>query len=206
MTKLVKPVIDQVWLLRWWHRHQAQRLNREADAIRNGLLQDLFAVRRQLELLPGSGGLAAVEHLYQALDALGNRLSSPYLHDSLPLAIQQALADWPPQVPTRAELPSHWPAEPVEHTLLLLAVLNHLGQALAAQPSLPQVCAVSLTAGSDGQRLTIAANYASAVPPALLELDQSEAWRAYLATFDLFSQGRASSAHGATTLRWAFVW
>ncbi|OKH43537.1 hypothetical protein NIES30_24780 [Phormidium tenue NIES-30] len=192
--------------MRWWHRHQAQWLNREADAIRNGLLQDLFAVRRQLELLPGSGGLAAVEHLYQSLADLGNRLSSPYLHDSLPLAIQQALADWPPQVPARAELPSQWPTEPIEHTLLLLAVLNHLGQALAAQPSLPQVCVVSLAAGPDRKRLTVAVDYESAVPAALLDLDQAETWRAYLTTFDLFSQGQASATHGGAALRWFFDW
>ncbi|MBE9157956.1 hypothetical protein IQ265_14130 [Nodosilinea sp. LEGE 06152] len=206
MTKLVKPVIDSAWLLRWWHRHQAQWLNREADAIRNGLLQDLFAVRRQLELLPSGGGLATVEHLYEALADLGNRLSSPYLHDSLPLAIQQALADWPPQVPARAELPGQWSVEPVEHTLLLLAVLNHLGQALAAQPNQPQLCVVSLAEGPDRKRLTVSVDYAIAVPPALLDLDQSEAWMAYLTTFDLFSQGQASSTYEATTLRWTFDW
>lgn len=206
MTKLVKPVIGSAWLLRWWYRHQAQWLNREADTIRNGLLQDLFAVRRQLELLPGDGGLAAVEHLYQSLEDLGNRLSSPYLHDSLPLAIQQALASWPTQVSARAELPSQWPVEPVEHTLLLLAVLNDLGQALAVQPSLPRLCVVSLAAGPDRKRLTISIDYANAVPPALLALDQTESWMAYLTTFDLFSQGQASAAHGPTTLRWAFDW
>ncbi|MBD2110338.1 MULTISPECIES: hypothetical protein [Cyanophyceae] len=206
MTKLVKPVIDSAWLLCWWHRHQAQWLNREADAIRNGLLQDLFAVRRQLELLPGDGSLAAVEHLYHSLEALGNRLSSPYLHDSLPLAIQQALSDWPPQVATRAESPSQWPTEPVEHTMLLLSVLKHLGQTLAAQPSLPQSCVVSLAECSDGKRLTVSVEYEIAVPPALLDLDQSEAWRAYLTTFDLFSQGRASATHGVATLRWFFDW
>ncbi|MBD1874988.1 hypothetical protein H6F75_15985 [Nodosilinea sp. FACHB-131] len=206
MTKLVKPVIDSAWLLRWWYRHQAQWLNREADAIRNGLLQDLFAVRRQLELLPGDGGLAAVEHLYQSLEDLGNRLSSPYLHDSLPLAIQQALANWPTQVPARAELPGQWPVEPVEHTLLLLAALNHLGQTLAARPSLPQSCVVSLAAGPDRKRLTISIDYENAVPPALLDLDQSETWRAYLTTFDLFSQGQVSATHGPATLRWAFDW
>lgn len=206
MTKLVKPVIDSDWLLRWWHRHQAQWLNREADAIRNGLLQDLFAVRRQLELLPSNSGLATIEHLYQALEDLGNRLSSPYLHDSLPLAMQQALANWPPQIPTRADLPNQWPIEPIEHSLLLLAVLNHLGQAIAAQPNLPQSCVVSLAAGPDGKQLAVSVDYDVAVPAALLDLDQSETWMAYLTTFDLFSQGQASSTHGAATLRWCFDW
>ncbi|MBD2108785.1 hypothetical protein [Nodosilinea sp. FACHB-13] len=206
MTKLVKPVIDSAWLLRWWYRHQAQWLNREADAIRNGLLQDLFAVRRQLELLPGDGGLAAVEHLYQSLETLGNRLSSPYLHDSLTLAIQQTLLDWPPQVATRAELPTQWPTEPVEHTMLLLSVLKHLGQALAAQPSLPQGCVVSLAEYSDGKRLTVSVNYEIAVPLALLDLNQSETWMAYLTTFGLFSHGQASSTHETATLRWIFDW
>ncbi|MGG6238584.1 hypothetical protein ACQ4N7_08065 [Nodosilinea sp. AN01ver1] len=206
MTKLVKPVIDSAWLLRWWYRYQAHWLNREADAIRNGLLQDLFAVRRQLELMLGDGGVATVEHLYQSLENLGNRLSSPYLHDSLPLAIQQSLLDWPLQVLVRAELPGQWPIEPVEHTMLLLSVLKYLGQTLAAQPNLPQICVVSLTDSLGRKRFTIYIGYETAVPTALLTLDTVEDWRAYLTTFDLLSQGQACSTHEATTLRWTFEW
>ncbi|MGB5975740.1 MAG: hypothetical protein WBG38_20610, partial [Nodosilinea sp.] len=89
----VSPPTHPEQLLRWWHRHQTRWLTGEADTIRNGLLQDLFAIRRQIELVTDdeTAGLATVEQLYDALEQLGNRLSSPYLEESLPLALQHAL-------------------------------------------------------------------------------------------------------------------
>ena len=83
-------------LLCQWQQNQAEWLDQEAETIRNGLLQDLFAVRRKLELLDGQATdcLVDFEHLYHSLKHLADRLSSPYIHDSFPLAIQHTVSIW----------------------------------------------------------------------------------------------------------------
>lgn len=87
--------LDAPELLRWWQRYQIQRQNQTADTIRNGLLQDVFALRRQLELFCQTCSTADVQscdrqvaqlhHVYFQLEDLSNSLDLPYLQDSLPL-------------------------------------------------------------------------------------------------------------------------
>ena len=206
MTQLSHPITDPAQLLRWWHWHQAQWLTCEADRIRNGLLQDLFAVRRQLELQTGENGLGTVEHLYADLDALGNRLSSPYVQESLPLAIQHALGDWPPALVLKLDLPTDWPDEPAEHISLLLLGLNHLRHALMAQASLPQSIHVCLVEQAEAKQLTLDLTYGDKVPPGLLTLWESEDWLYPVATFEVLSQGQVSYRCESNTLEWIFDW
>lgn len=206
MTQLSHPITDPAQLLRWWHRHQTRWLTCEADRIRNGLLQDLFAVRRQFELQGGENGLSTVEHLYADLDALGNRLSSPYAQESLPLAIQHALQDWPPALALKLDLPTNWSNEPTEHISLLLLGLNHLRHTLLGQASLPQLSHICLVEQVAGKQLTLDLTYGEEVPPGLLTLWESEDWLYPVATFEVLSQGQVSCCYGPTTLEWIFVW
>jgi len=210
LTQPSHPITDPAQLLRWWHRHQAQWLTCEADRIRNGLLQDLFAVRRQLELQTGENGLGTVEHLvehlYADLDALGNRLSSPYAQESLPLAIQHALQDWPPALALKLNLPTDWPDEPTEHISLLLLGLDHLRHTLMAQASLPQSIHICLVEQVAGKQLTLDLSYDDAVPPGLLTLWEAEDWLYPVATFEVLSQGRVSYRCESNTLEWIFDW
>ncbi|HEY9734711.1 MAG TPA: hypothetical protein V6D06_00460, partial [Trichocoleus sp.] len=109
-------------LLRWWYQQQTRLLIDEADTIRNGVLQDVFALRRHLELLcqdalePNACEpcLQDVERIYKALQSLSDRISSPYLEDSLPLAIQHFLQPWRPRLPLQVELHDPWEIEPAE--------------------------------------------------------------------------------------------
>ena len=206
LTELVNPVINSEQLLRWWHRHQARWLTAEADAIRNGLLQDLFAVRRRLELTIGEddNSLAMVERLYGALESLGNRLSSPYLQESLPLALQHALSDWPPQIPLSAELPARWSPEPMENITLLLSVVEHLRQTLAVLPSVPQACALSLVEGPGAKQLTI--HMTLDRPSSLMAICESEDWAYHLTTFEILTGGKAGCTHQGADILWQFVW
>ena len=38
-------------LLQWWHQQQLQVCRTEAEGIRNGLMQEVFAMRRQSEVV-----------------------------------------------------------------------------------------------------------------------------------------------------------
>jgi len=208
LTKLSNIPTHPEQLLRWWHQHQTQWLTDEADAIRNGLLQDLFAIRRQLELVTGgeSAGLATVEQLYGALERLGDQLSSPYLKESLPLALQHALNAWPPKVNLKVDLPTHWSAEPIETVSLLISIIDHVGQTLAASSILPQGCKVQLADDGGAKRLTLNVSSDRDLPSALTDLCKAEDWLNHLATFEVLTQGKASCNCDRTALVWQLVW
>ncbi|MDX2230572.1 MAG: hypothetical protein NW220_13105 [Leptolyngbyaceae cyanobacterium bins.349] len=125
--------------LQWWQSQQIQQLAQASEVIRNGLLQDSFVVRRNLELLlnqppdglnsSGEKCLAALEQLHTSLKALGHRLSPPYLEVSLPLAIRHLLEEWRsqfPEVPLQATLPHDYQQASYESNRLILMVLDEL--------------------------------------------------------------------------------
>ena len=208
MTKLPNIHAQPEQLLRWWHQHQTQWLTGEADAIRNGLLQDLFAIRRQLELVTAgeSAGLATVEQLYGALERLGDRLSSPYLEESLPLALQHALNDWPAQLHLKVELPTRWSPEPIETVSLLISIIDHLGQTLATLSKLPQDCKVQLVDDRGTKRLTLHIRNDRDLPLSLTDLCQAEDWLNHLATFEVLTGGKAGCTCDRTAMVWQLVW
>jgi hypothetical protein len=194
--------------LGWWHRHQTEWLNHEADAIRNGLLQDLFAMRRKLELLNEdcNACLADVEHLYAALENLGNRLSSPFIHESLPLAIQHVLSPWQGQLPIKVDLPAQWSVEPAEHIMLLLSVVDYLLNRLGKLTPSPQQITVSLAATAEEKQLLLHIEFDSAVPPALLEICDVDDWHYRLQMFQVLTHGTCHCQQVANTLTWQLCW
>ncbi len=90
--------------LRWWQSRWSMVATQQAEGIRDGLLQEVFALRRELELSslattpPDSnrlqGWIHTLEDLHQQLDNLGDQLSPPYQTDDLALAIQDLLGYW----------------------------------------------------------------------------------------------------------------
>jgi hypothetical protein len=206
LTELFNPVTDADQLLRWWHQHQTQWLASEADAVRNGLLQDLFAVRRRLELMArdDSHALATVERLYDALENLGDRLSSPYVQESLPLALQHALEGWPSELALDIRLPDRWPNEPMEYVTLVLSVLEHLRQTLIALPSLPQACTVELAEVQGSKHLTVQLNLHRL--PLTVERCRSADWAYHLSTFEAITGGQARCAHEGHAVLWQLTW
>ena len=82
---------QQAW--HWWHNQQQQQQHTQAEIVRDGLLQEAFALRRHLER---SGHpkddttpyLEQFNQFYRSLENLSNELSPPFVEDSLPLALQ----------------------------------------------------------------------------------------------------------------------
>lgn len=206
LTELFNPVTDSDQLLRWWHQHQTQWLASEADGVRNGLLQELFAVRRQLELMAGDDihSLATIERLYDALENLGDRLSSPYGQESLPLALQHALKGWPSELTLEVRLPNRWPDEPREYVSLVLSVLEHLKQTLVALPSLPQACTIDLAEEQGSKHLAVQLNLYGL--PLAVERCRSADWAYHLSTFGAITGGRARCTHEGHTVLWQLTW
>ena len=82
---------QQAW--HWWHNQRQQQQHTQAENVRDGLLQEAFALRRHLE--KGSHltdecapYLDKFNQFYRSLENLSNELSPPFVEDSLPLALQ----------------------------------------------------------------------------------------------------------------------
>lgn len=205
---------DHTRLLRWWHQHQAQQLNHEADLIRNGLLQDMFALRRRLELSCQSqpnaeafdcpAHLADLKRLYAKLEALSNRLGSPYLQESLPLALQYALQPWQARFPWQLNLPLAWGPEPVEHTRLLILLMETL-LATLTPIAVPSRAILILQTAAGIQELTLELIYDQGLPPALAPTSSTNL-SPLLETFQLLTQGEYGQTATADTLSWTLRW
>jgi hypothetical protein len=132
--------------LRWWQSRQAIQSHQVAEDIRNGLLQKSFSLRRNLEVALGDATgdiplnqawLNALEDFHNDFKRLSDRLSPPYLEESLPLAIQYRVEEWQLHYPGcefTLDLPAHWQAEPSEHSLVLLTALDELWRLVCSRP------------------------------------------------------------------------
>lgn len=205
---------DAPELLRWWHQYQAHKMNQTADRIRNGLMQEVFAIRRQLEVscqteknaaqFGCDRHLAALETLYNQLEHISHDLNSPFL-DSLPLTLQHAVQPWNNRLPLTAQLPSDWSFEPVENVHLLLTFTDSFLQQLAATTPAPQYCELKLTQQAKAKTLICYATsdqswcdrFSSTSTPALLP---------FLDTFRLLMQGQYHQIQNTQRVGWTLSW
>ena len=202
-------------LLRWWHQYQAQVLNHEADLIRNGVLQDVVAIRRSLELscqtqthaeeFGCETHLAELKRIYTLLESLCNRLEAPYLQDSLPLALQYTIQPWQEKIQFKPELPNHWEPEPVEYTRLLNLFADRL-LALAATADIPvHHCHVALRHQAGIKELTFHVRYEESLPVSLTA-KISRTLEPFLSTFQILTQGEYEQDLQPRSLIWALRW
>jgi hypothetical protein len=120
--------------LQWWSEKLTTQLWYGSEQIRDGLLQDVFAIRRSLELslvnhqeisvATSQDWLGQLDQLHQALGALRNVLAPAYVEESLPLAIQSLLQQWKLRLETK--LPADWPAEPLLRSRVILMTISEL--------------------------------------------------------------------------------
>lgn len=137
--------------LRWWYQRQLAQRDCEAEYIREGLLQEMFALRRSLELTllddrahddrahmkEVQHWLTQIETIQHSLEAVMHRLAPPYSADSLPLAIQLLLKEWQaahPTVKLELDLPIEWDEELVEQRRIVLATLSEWLRIAVSQP------------------------------------------------------------------------
>ena len=208
-------ISNQVELLRWWHQYQTRMLNQAADLIRNGVLQDMFAIRRRLELScqtqPNAKEfgcehyLVELKRIYTLLENLSNRLESPYLQDSLPLALQHAVQPWQESLHLRTALPHTWEPESDEHTRLLIVLAETLLQQLATAAVAPHHCDLTLQDQISLKELTFRALYEESPSP-LFTAEIARLATPLLATFEILTQGDYTQDLQPHSLTWILHW
>lgn len=111
----------------------------EAEKIKDGLLQELFALRRTLEqsssredersLQISQAAVQTIENIHLSLDRLSERLSPLHIEHSLPLAIEWVVRlrqAHHPQLRIETKPPIAWECCSVEHSLIVVKVLDEL--------------------------------------------------------------------------------
>ncbi|NEP63283.1 MAG: hypothetical protein F6K31_41330, partial [Symploca sp. SIO2G7] len=154
----------------WWHSQQQQQQQAQAEIVRDGLLQEAFALRRQLEQSDCPGGKSAsylkqVNRFYQSLESLSNQLSPPFVDDSLPLALQFLLKHRGQNDPSIGLDPdTDWSANIVNGNLTLLSIVTELLPLLASDPE--PVLKVRLWREADVNNLQITSDISNQQPQA----------------------------------------
>lgn len=201
--------------LRWWYQRQSAQLCCEAERIREGLLQESFALRRSLELALSNdrvctqevqNWLAQLEAIQHSLEAVTHRLSPPYLDDSLPLAVQHVLKQWQtthPEVQVKVELPTDWNEEPIEQRCVILSFLNELLRLIAFQPQPEIVLQVRLSQQAQSRRLIIqldTSNVSDLLSNARRELMYLQEF------FQVMTAGKCYCQRQSSTVTWCCQW
>jgi len=125
--------------IHWWQRQTMAKQEANAEMLREGALQELFALRRSLELSlaadPSEAAerqlcwLSSLSQISLSLDQLKQTLHPAYISDSLPLALQSRVERWRRQMPQTQfslTIPPIWPVNCSYGNWLLLTVLDEM--------------------------------------------------------------------------------
>jgi hypothetical protein len=200
------------------------RLYQEGETIRNGLLQEIFALRRHLELShlspaenseqTDSNWVAKTQGIYQTLQHLGDFLAPPYLEDSLPLAIQHGMESWRIRYPLLRidlKLPADWYPESQEHSQVLLTALHELLQIAFVEPltagKIEETgCTIvaSLNQLAIWHELRVQITYSDIAQS--LTCSRSQDLKYLRRAFQVLTDGVCFQSQKAQTLSWHFRW
>jgi len=208
--------------LQWWFQQQQRWLCQEAERVRNGLLQDTFVLRRDLEGSPQASeeNLEHVQHRWlhqiQQLEGhlirLSDDLSPPYLETSLPLSIRKwvqhiegtSINQSVMQQPIALDLPSAWQPEPLTHNQIILTSLDYLLALVTSETeSVPPVM-IRLQAHPHCAELVVQVDYPS-VAAAVKGVRSREL--GYLRrSFWVLASGRSYYRRQQQVVFWHFRW
>lgn len=163
----------------WWFERHLVALEQQSDQIHNGPMQDLFVVRRSMELANANfqesnrieqGAIAgeslhSIEKAYAALEQLSHSLCPAYISESLPLAIQSRVTQWDrshPQVVFKLDMPNTWQQTSSYQDHLVVHVLEELIKITFLLPCSIKTLQIELHACSTCRNLNIQLSYAAA--------------------------------------------
>ncbi|MBD2346494.1 hypothetical protein [Anabaena subtropica] len=203
--------------LQWWSYRQSAKLLLEAEQIRDGLLQETFTMRRNLDLLfldninlpndKAQDSLKRIENFHHSLVKLSDRLFPESLQDSFPLAIESLLESWlasNPHIYFHIDMPIYWRYEPGERGLIILTLLEEFLTISLSEISIPTSLYLSLKLKDNTGILTVKITYSQTssffVTSGLTELD-------YLCqTCRLLTSGKCFYHAHDFTISWSFSW
>lgn len=200
--------------LQWWYQRQSLKLRHEAEEIRNGLLQESFALRRSLELSLinqneslESACLETMQGFHTSLKDLSDRLSPPFIDESLPHAIQYAIDAWQthyPAVMMTATLPEDWQPDGYEQRRAILMVMDELLHLRLSE--LPAIEAITVHLQHQRQKgeLTIQFSYSSSSSPNVYQASSS--FDHLKRVFRFLTSGNCSYRCTPSAMTWNFHW
>jgi hypothetical protein len=202
--------------LQWWFKRQSAQLSSESEQIHNGLLQEVFAIRRSLELSlieetgvslnQGHDWLHKAEKLHQSLEQLSDTLSPPFLSESLPLAMQCMLARQRNQSGLNLEvtLPSQWNDASSERNRIILMVLDELLKLALPKAAIEATQRIGLSADETTGELTVELTYPDL--QTLTSLMQTKELKYLCCCFQCLAPGRCICQKENLTVIWRFRW
>ena len=207
--------LEMAELLKWWQQQQVNTLQQEADFIRNDVLQEVLAIRRNLELahqvpadeqiLVSNRHLAQLEKIYALLEQLSARIDPPYFRDSLPMALRHAAESWNVLFHAKTNLPETWTSGSTLQKRLLINFVNTLCASLSAADLLPQDCEITLRQRVNLNELTFSATYSDLPPPDIIASVMAEI-SPILKTFRVLAHSNHLADSQGCCLRWILQW
>ena len=203
--------------LQWWSYRQSAKLLLEAEQIRDGLLQETFTMRRNLDLLildnlnfptdKIQDSVKRIENFHLYLVKLSDRLFPESLQDSFPLAIESLIESWlvsNPQLQFQIDMPIYWRHEPGERGLIILTFLQELLTVTLSETLMPASIYLNLKFNNNLGKLTVKINYSQTSSvffnSRLIELD-------YLChSYQLLTAGKCIYHIRNLTVFWCFSW
>lgn len=203
--------------LQWWQHRQSAQLCFEAEQIRNGLLQESFAIRRGLELALADemvtskqvdpNWLKQIGKIQQSLEKLSDHLSPPYLEDNLSLAIRWLIEQWQityPNLDVETNLPADWRHESIEQNRIILTTVNELLRLVLSQSVLPVSLSVNFKQQQHAHELVVQFSVAAG---STLTSDSSQTELEYLRqSFQFLTSGTCYLQRKDAAQIWYFRW
>lgn len=203
--------------LQWWSQRQSMQLFREAEKIRDGLLQESFTMRRSLELSliddvelstkTSEDWLKKIQGFHYSLDQLSDRLSPAYIEDSLPLAIQCVVERWRtcnPRLKIEMELPEPWRHEPPDRSMVILRALDELLRITSSELLTEISMHISLKQQGDLGELIVHISYPNV--STLICYSRPKELQYLSQTFRFLTSGQCFCRRKKLTVAWYFRW
>ncbi|NJL35466.1 MAG: hypothetical protein HC840_12130 [Leptolyngbyaceae cyanobacterium RM2_2_4] len=203
--------------MRWWHQRQALQLNAQATEIRDGLLQELFALRRGLEVWAEGNHNASshhhhdwlqkIERLHQDLERISNHLSPPYLEESLPLAIQYAAESWRthyPQLEFVLDSPVQRSSESPARSRIILTTLHEFLQIIRL--NFPEVDSLRISLSLQEIESRLAIEIPDVSQSTLASFLASDHLKYLSQAFELLTLGKCLHQQRELEITWYFLW
>jgi len=203
--------------LQWWSCRQSIKLFQEAEKIRDGLLQESFAIRRSLEMLSVDNlelsfnktqdCLKQIDQFHQSLVQLSDRLFPAYLQDSLPLAIHCLLEPWRtshPHLYFHIDMPAYWRQESVGCSLTVVRALEELLRITLPEVLTPISIDISLEEQQNIGQLIVRITYPN--PYILISSSSLPELKFLCKIFQILTSGKCFYRIKNLTVVWYFCW
>lgn len=204
---------QQAW--QWWFEKQSVKLAAEAEAIRENLQQESFAMRRTLESLADSENLSTqpsrewlkkLELFHNSLTELGDRLAPPYIDHSLPMAVEWLSQSWQktyPQLNIKTELPTDWEDQQTRHGVAVMSILDELFRITLTAFETESIL-VSLKKDGDLCKLSFKISFLCLTTQ--ISYSSLRELRYLRQTFRMLTSGQCFCHPEELTVKWCFQW